>query len=142
MNKWIAEFELENGDKMPEHMDLEYKGAKIDFHCRPLEQESTTKNNLGVDAVSRQAVLDLIADYDLSMGQVVRCIHALPSVTPQEPKILALLDKTFDDFCNCPGGESYFHIDGEDYNTDAVYALEGMEIFIKVLKKRLVKSED
>lgn len=39
MNKWIAEFDLEDGDTMPEHMDLEYKGAKIDFHCKPLEQE-------------------------------------------------------------------------------------------------------
>ena len=39
MSKWIAEFELEDGDTMPEHMDLEYKGARIDFHCRPLEQE-------------------------------------------------------------------------------------------------------
>ena len=38
------------------------------------------------DAISRQAVLELIADYDLSMGQVVKGIHALPSVTPQEPK--------------------------------------------------------
>ena len=36
MNKWIAEFELEDGDTMPEHMDLEYNGAKIDFHCRPM----------------------------------------------------------------------------------------------------------
>lgn len=36
MNKWIAEFELEDGDTMPEHMDLEYKGAKIDFHCKPM----------------------------------------------------------------------------------------------------------
>lgn len=42
MNKWIAEFELEDGDTMPEHMDLEYMGAKIDFHCKPLEQESKT----------------------------------------------------------------------------------------------------
>ena len=74
--------------------------------------------------------------------KVEEMLRDLPSVTLQEPKILALLDKTFDDFCNCPGGESYFHIDGEDYNTDAVYALEGMEIFIKVLKKRLVKSEE
>lgn len=57
-------------------------------------------------------------------------------------RIGELLDKTFDDFCNCPGGEGYFYIDGEKYNTDAGYALEGMEIFIKVLKKRLVKSED
>ena len=39
MSKWIAEFELEDGDIMPEHMDLEYKGVRIDFHCRPLEQE-------------------------------------------------------------------------------------------------------
>lgn len=38
MNKWIAEFELEDGDTMPEHMELEYKGAKIDFHCKPKEQ--------------------------------------------------------------------------------------------------------
>ena len=36
MNKWIAEFELEDGDIMPEHMDLNYMGAKIDFYCRPM----------------------------------------------------------------------------------------------------------
>ena len=36
MAKWIAEFDLEDGDTMPEHMELEYKGAKIDFHCRPM----------------------------------------------------------------------------------------------------------
>ena len=36
MSKWIAEFELEDGDTMPEHMDLEYNGAKINFHCRPM----------------------------------------------------------------------------------------------------------
>jgi len=35
------------------------------------------------DLISRQAVLDLIADYDLSMGQVVKGIHNLPSVAPQ-----------------------------------------------------------
>lgn len=36
MSKWIAEFDLEDGDTMPEHMDLEYKGVKLDFHCRPM----------------------------------------------------------------------------------------------------------
>lgn len=36
MNKWIAEFDLEDGDTMPEHMDLNYMGAQIDFHCRPM----------------------------------------------------------------------------------------------------------
>jgi len=39
MSKWIAEFDLEDGDTMPEHMELEYKGAIIDFHCKPLEQQ-------------------------------------------------------------------------------------------------------
>ena len=42
------------------------------------------KGNGGlIDAVRRQDVLDLIADYDLSIGQVVRGIHALPPVIPQ-----------------------------------------------------------
>ena len=36
MSKWIAEFDLEDGDTMPEHMDLKYEGAKLDFHCRPM----------------------------------------------------------------------------------------------------------
>lgn len=36
MSKWIAEFDLEDGDTMPEHMDLNYMGAKIDFYCRPM----------------------------------------------------------------------------------------------------------
>lgn len=36
------------------------------------------------DAVSRQAVLALVADYDLSMGEVVKGIHALQPVTPQQ----------------------------------------------------------
>lgn len=35
MSKWIAEFELEDGDTMPEHMDLEYQGVKLDFYCKP-----------------------------------------------------------------------------------------------------------
>lgn len=107
MNKWIAEFELEDGDTMPEHMDLEYKGARIDFYCRPLEQEPTTKNDLGVDCIDRakaQTEIEMNAfRYTLAkerggMGQVewsdqllkvsdaVNIIRELPSVTPQEPK--------------------------------------------------------
>ena len=92
MGKWIAEFDLEDGDTMPEHMDLEYKGGRIDFHCRPLEQEPTTKNDLGADAVSRQAVLDLMMQKwgenfsgDDAMQESIDAIRELPSVTPQEP---------------------------------------------------------
>lgn len=36
MSKWIAEFDLEDGDTMPEHMDLWYEGVRIDYHCRPM----------------------------------------------------------------------------------------------------------
>ena len=36
MGKWIAEFDLEDGGTMPEHMDLNYMGGKIDFYCRPM----------------------------------------------------------------------------------------------------------
>ena len=56
------------------------------------------------DLISRQAVLDLIADYDLSMGQVVKGIHNLPSVIPQpnieqiiKSTIKEYLDKEYDD---------------------------------------------
>ena len=62
MNKWIAEFELEDGDTMPEHMDLEYKGARIDFHCRPLEYERTTKNDLGVERDLISSITEKISE--------------------------------------------------------------------------------
>lgn len=35
------------------------------------------------DAIDRKEALYLIGDYDLSMGQVVKGIHALPPVTPK-----------------------------------------------------------
>lgn len=46
-------------------------------------QPSERTETHACDYISRQAVLDLVADYDLSMGQVVKGIHNLPSVTPQ-----------------------------------------------------------
>ena len=54
--------------------------------CDGLFGDMRTKQETSGDLISRDAVLDLVADYDLSMGQVVRGIHALPSVNPQEPK--------------------------------------------------------
>lgn len=61
------------------------------------EQESTTKNDLGVDAVSRKAVINQIFystdnNGDVVLGSALReRIARLPSVTPQEP----ILDKIF-----------------------------------------------
>ena len=95
MSKWIAEFDLEDGDTMPEHMDLEYKGARIDFHCRPLEQEPTTKNDSGVDLISRADAIKAMQDKAKKLKNedtinglcgAVAILFDLPSVTPQEPR--------------------------------------------------------
>lgn len=66
---------------------------------KALEQEPTTKNDLGVDAVSRQAVLNTLDNMDsaLDVDRTVEaykellkeCYKVLPSVTPQDP----ILDK-------------------------------------------------
>lgn len=53
-----------------------------------------------------------------------------------------IIDKTFIDFHECEGGDSWMYIDGEKYYTDVGYAFEGMEIFVEVLKKRLEENED
>ena len=55
--------------------------SELDKNSKKLEKDFGES-----DCISRQAVLELIADYDLSMGQVVRGIHALPPVTSQEPR--------------------------------------------------------
>lgn len=57
-----------------------------------LEYERTTKNDLGVDAVSRADVLKLMQDNwhthngDYAMQESMDDIRALPSVTPIRPK--------------------------------------------------------
>ena len=52
----------------------------LEMAIKALEQEPCE------DAISRSAAIDLIADFELSMGQVVRGIYALPPVNPQEQK--------------------------------------------------------
>lgn len=89
--------------------NIDYAGVSEAYKMafKALEQEPCE------DAISRQEVLYLIADDDLSMGQVVRGIHALPSVTSQEPrwipvKFRPLTDEEKDeypDYCymaDCP----------------------------------------
>lgn len=55
---------------------------------------------------------------------------------------LALLEKTYADFCNSEGSEGWLRIDGIDYYTDVGYALEGMKIFMEVYKRRLAEREE
>jgi len=113
MNKWIAEFELEDGDTMPEHMDLEYKGVKLDFHCRPLIHP---KNDLGVDCIDKAELLKAMDTWDkfgytaryglerldkddkgfvayVKYEDMVNCVKNMPSTTPQEPRWISVSER-------------------------------------------------
>ena len=71
-----------------------------DLAIKALEQEPTTKNNLGVDLISRTEVLKLIYEYKEKHSEnrneypinygtlldMIRWVRELPSVTPQEPR--------------------------------------------------------
>ena len=81
MNKWIAEFELEDGDTMPEHMDLNYKGFRLDFHCRPANENGSE------DYISRGEVIGMIketAQYhtgdSFNADRLIRYTNELPSI--------------------------------------------------------------
>ena len=64
-----------------------------------LEQEPTTKNDLGVDLVLRAEVLKLMKDNwhthngDWAMQESMDDIRALPSVTPQEPRWIPVSER-------------------------------------------------
>ena len=49
-----------------------------------LEYESTTKNDLGVECVSRDDVRDVMQELWGTSGELMDRLMALPSVTPQE----------------------------------------------------------
>lgn len=62
-------------------------------HGRVLDQEPTTKNDLGVDCISRAEVIEEINsvandawDEEQMRVDLIAEINALPSVTPQEPR--------------------------------------------------------
>lgn len=100
------------------------------------------------DLIRRQAmdeIKELMTDINGDTVYAVRMsyIRQLPSANPQGSKteaLLELLEKTYSDFCECEGGEGYLKIDGKEYNTDAGYAIEGMSIFVEVLKQRLAEK--
>lgn len=105
MNKWIAEFELEDGDTMPEHMDLNYKGFRLDFHCRPANE------NESEDYISRGEVIGMIketAQYhtgdSFNADRLIRYTNELPSVHPDKVFTKTDLDCVIkaiqDDYCS------------------------------------------
>ena len=80
--------------------------------------------------------LTYCADY---LGRIP-CGERLIGKTGEE--IIALLEKTYADFCNSEGGEGWLKIDGKEYSTDVGYAIEGLDIFMEVFKRRLAETED
>lgn len=86
MSKWIAEFELEDGDRMPEHMDLNYKGAKIDFYCRPLEQEPF---------INKPCVSEKACEHDKQMilDKIRAEIEQLPITDTAVRLVIEIIDK-------------------------------------------------
>ena len=75
-----------------EAMDMAISSLETD-EAYQLEYERTTKNDLGVEYISRQAVIDLMMQKwgenfsgDDAMQESIDAIRELPSVTPQEPQ--------------------------------------------------------
>ena len=103
---WFEDYNEEDycgGDRIQdEHGDWFYKVTEEDFEAfrqaadtmrkyQELEQEPTTKNDLGVDCISRADALALYCDkcgvYNcISKCSSYRAVEKMPSVTPQEPK--------------------------------------------------------
>ena len=82
-------------NKIHEAIEMAISSLETD-EAYQLEYERTTKNDLGVDAVSRQAVLNTLERMDKALDTdrtvetykelLKECYKVLPSVTPQEPK--------------------------------------------------------
>lgn len=102
----LHELGYEFGEKIPTTQECQAESDKLDaaFHDGynhgyaqarfDYEQEPTTKNDLVVDCISRQAVIDVITanciwenEYNLTSSRIKKAVENLPSVTPQEPII-------------------------------------------------------
>ena len=84
----LKEYLVENPIELEGHKSLPI--TLIDYAIEALEQEPTTKNDLGVDCVSRKAVDSLVWKYlrketDDNIAFYEHFLD-LPSVTPQEPQ--------------------------------------------------------
>lgn len=84
------------------------------------------------DTWSIKDVSDALAKYGLMVEQEQK----------ESDDKLALLEKTYDDFCKCESGEGWLRIDGREYFTDVGYVIEGMRIFMEVFKQRLAEKEE
>ena len=104
----MSDTRLEGGDGMRDCENCKHRVMKVEVgkgtspehfwgcECWECKFEPTTKNDLAIDCISRQAVIDLMMQKwgenfsgDDSMQESIDAIRVMPSVTPQEP----ILDK-------------------------------------------------
>ncbi len=74
MNKWIAVFDLEDGDTMPDHMDLQYAGARIDFYCKPVDELIKKIENVTPKATVRYGKTSVDSALMVPLDKVVEVI--------------------------------------------------------------------
>ena len=60
---------------------------------KALEQEPTTKNDLGVDCISRKSVITIIQNHWWNCRDIDKLVNELPSVTPQEPRWIPVSER-------------------------------------------------
>lgn len=108
---WLCRLRSEIYVYMPKEWLTPMKNA-LDMTIKELEQRSTTKNDLGVDCISRtQAIERLKLNFPISQGADnsrdrhrymqaladLQAIRELPSVTPQKPKIVPIAEIKLDE---------------------------------------------
>lgn len=87
---WLYRLKSEIFVFMPKDWVIPFADA-LDVAIKALEQESTTKNDLRVDCISRQFMYELGATCIATRNEngklvALGAIEELPSVTPQEPQ--------------------------------------------------------
>lgn len=68
-------------------------------------------------------------------------INSIALTNDEVQKFLRVLDLCYDEFDNLPCGNSYIMIDGDEVCMDTGYAFEGIDYFVKYIKRRLTKDE-
>ena len=75
----------------------------IESAIKALEQEQTTKNDLGDEYISRSDLMAILSDYydtTIEYRSMLKEIAALPTVTPQEPKWIPVSERLPDNSGN------------------------------------------
>ena len=117
-----------------------------DMAIKALEQEPTTKNNLGVDCIKKSDAINIIQDmHGLARADVisdaVNRIITMPSVTPQEPilnKIRAEIETKYGQCDICEYFEDY---DYEENDISEYRPIGNIADILQIIDKYKAESE-